>query len=305
MLIDVLRSYLTHHTYRLLCRIRYTESCFRTKLLRLHHSHSSKVKTTIDVYPQVIIDTPKVLLNRQQLDYLSHTGKSNVVFDTTDTCINLNFLHSGPNYIRPNQSYLHSRQQREKQVKKQHQNLMDVIIPYLVRVHHIPQTSTIIKHFSQQLETYLHERYMAPLSYLRVYRTRQELKLIKSIRYRLKKGKHILRVTDKSGIFHIGHAKDYEHKAEAYQQKTQAYMQLESDPLWSVFDKVVQLLNNLRAKKHIMAWQLNQMMPKKEETELAHLYFIPKPHKVISEAFLSVVHHCDSSCLVEHRKAHR
>ena len=192
-------------------------------------------------------------------------------------------VYLGPNYIRPNQRYLHSRQHRLKQVKEQHQNIMDSIIPYLVRVHHIPQTSTIIKHFSQQLETYLHERYMAPLSYLQVYRTRKELNLIKSIRYRLKKGQHVLRVTDKSGIFHIGHVKDYEHKAEAYRQKTQAYVELESDPLWNVFDKVAQLLNNLRAKKHIMAWQYNQIMPKKEKTELAYLYFIPKPHKVICE----------------------
>ena len=51
-----------------------------------------------------------------------------------------------------------------------------------------------------------------------------QLKLIKSIQYQLEKGKYILRVTDKSGIFHLGHAKDYEQKAEAYQQKTRAYI---------------------------------------------------------------------------------
>jgi hypothetical protein len=94
---------------------------------------------------------------------------------------------------------------------------------------------------------------MAPLSYLNIYRIRKELNLVKSIRYRLKKVKYILRVTDKSGIFHIGHAKDYDKKAEAHRQRTGAYIELATNPLWTVYDKVVHLLNDLRSKKHIRA----------------------------------------------------
>jgi hypothetical protein len=159
---------------------------------------------------------------------------------------------------------------------------MNAITPYLIRVHHIPNTSIIIKQLSQQLETYLDQRYMSSssLSYLDIYRTRKELKLIKSIQSRIKKEKYILRVTDKSGIFHLGHAKDYEQKAEAYRQKTGAYIELENDPLCIVFDKVVHLLNDLRSKDHIRVSQLNQMMPKRDKVALAYLYFIPKPHKV-------------------------
>ena len=115
---------------------------------------------------------------------------------------------------------------------------MNVVAPYLVRVYHIPNTSVVIKQFSQQLQTCLHQQYMTPISYLNVYRTRRELNLVKSIRYRLKKEKLILRVTDKSGIFHIGHAKDYEQKAEAYRQKTGAYMELETNPLSIVYEYI-------------------------------------------------------------------
>lgn len=43
-------------------------------------------------------------------------------------------------------------------------------------------------------------------------------------------------------------------KAEAYRQKTRAYIELTSDPLWTIFDKVDHLLNNLRSKDHIRAW---------------------------------------------------
>jgi hypothetical protein len=163
---------------------------------------------------------------------------------------------------------------------QEYQDMMNIIITYLIRIHHIPQISVIIKRFSQQLEICQHERYMAPLSYLNIYGARKERKLVQSIQYRLKKSKHILRVTDKSGIFHIGHAADYEQKAEAYRQRTGAYIELANDPLWIVFDKVVQLLNDLRSKKHILAWQLNKMMPKRDKVTSAYLYFIPKPHKV-------------------------
>ncbi len=83
-------------------------------------------------------------------------------------------------------------------------------------------------------------------------------------------------MTDKSGIFHIGHAKDYEQKAKAYRKKTQAYIELTTDPLWIVFDKVVHLFNDLRSKKQIQAGQLDKTMPKRDKIALAYLYFIPK-----------------------------
>ncbi|CAM4986513.1 unnamed protein product [Rotaria socialis] len=54
---------------------------------------------------------------------------------------------------------------------------------------------------------------------------------------------------------------------------------MNSNPLWSVFDKVIILLNDLRSKKYILSWQLDKMMPKRETVQLAYLYFIPKPHK--------------------------
>jgi hypothetical protein len=167
--------------------------------------------------------------------------------------------------------------------------MKNIIITYLIRVHHIPHISTIIEKFAQNFGTCQYQRYMTPLSYLNVYRARRELKLIKSIRYRLKKGKHVLRVTDKSGIFHIGHRKDYEEKAEAYRRKTNAYMELTTNPLWTIFEKVVHLLNDFRLKKHILAWQLDKMMPQREEVELAYLYFIPKPHKVNFSLFFTVL----------------
>ena len=168
---------------------------------------------------------------------------------------------------------------------------MNIITPYLVRVHYMSNTLPVIKKFSRQIETYLHQRCMAPLSYSDIYRIRREFNLIPSIQSRLSKDKYILCVSDKSGIFHIGYATDYEQKAELYRQKTGVYCELENDPLWIIFDKFVCLLNNLRSKDHIRAWQLNKMMPKRDKVQLAYLYFIPKSHKVVFESCLFELNH--------------
>ncbi|CAF3334786.1 unnamed protein product [Rotaria socialis] len=254
----LLKCYFTHHTNRLIRQIRYKEACLHVKLVRQHRRHLLLKQQIVDVYPQIIVDVPKISLNRLQLDYLSK---------------------SRPNYIRSNQSSLHSYKHQEKHVQQEHKNIMNVITRYLICEHHIPLTATIIREFSQQLEASLHQQYMIPLSYLNISRTRKELKLMKSIQHRLKKGNYNLRVTDKSGVFHIGNSVDYEKKAEAYRQKTGTYIELDSNPLWSVFDKVIFFLNHLRSKKYILSWQLDKMMPKREKIQLAYLYFIPKSHK--------------------------
>jgi hypothetical protein len=71
------KIYVHHNTKMLLRQIRYNESCFHVKLQRHHRRYkSSRSKTiTMDVYPQIIVDVPKVQLNQSQLDYLSHTGQ--------------------------------------------------------------------------------------------------------------------------------------------------------------------------------------------------------------------------------------
>jgi hypothetical protein len=69
------KIYAYHHTQMMLRQIRYNESCFHVKLRRHHRRHQSRAAiNTIDVYPQIIVDVPKVKLKQNQLDYLSHTG---------------------------------------------------------------------------------------------------------------------------------------------------------------------------------------------------------------------------------------
>ena len=77
MFMYFVKTFLYHYTKRLIRQIRYKESCLHVKLVRHHHRRrqSLATSTVIDVYPQIIVDVPKVSLNRIQLEYLSHTGK--------------------------------------------------------------------------------------------------------------------------------------------------------------------------------------------------------------------------------------
>jgi hypothetical protein len=153
---------------------------------------------------------------------------------------------------------------------------------YLHHRHQMPPKSLAIQQLSNHLQTLLYKRYHTSLSYLDIYRTRRDQKLMLSIKRKLKDGNHILRVTYKSGVFHIGQKVDYDRKVERYQKQTGAYIELSSNPLMNTFYKVVRLLNDLNTKKHIREWQYKKIMPDSKKIKLAYLYFVPKPHKVSS-----------------------
>ncbi len=77
MFMYFVKTFLYHYTNRSIRQIRYKESCLHFKLLRHQHRRRQPLTTSrvVDVYPQIIVDVPKVSLNRIQLEYLSHTGK--------------------------------------------------------------------------------------------------------------------------------------------------------------------------------------------------------------------------------------
>ena len=100
----------------------------------------------------------------------------------------------------------------------------------------------------------------------------------------LNKGEIILRRTDKSKVFHLGSAASYRQKSFDYMLKTQAYQTIESgiNPCLNHLREVLALVDPLLEKKRgidLDLWKQN-MRPNPARIELAHLYFIPKPHKV-------------------------
>ncbi|CAF1366004.1 unnamed protein product [Adineta ricciae] len=263
-LMKCLYNYLHCQTMKKIREIRFNETIFRYKLLHPRHRRSSSSTTsnnTTNIYPEAIIEIFEKVFTTKELDLLSSLG--------------------GPSYIRLNQTSVQNRKKIQKQIQHQHSTIVDKLASDLYRRHGLPTKASILKKFSDQLETIFNQQFTMPpsVSYRDMYRTRQELKIILSIKRKLKKLPVIIRESDKSGIIHIGYKSDYDDEVLLYQEKTKAYKELSSNPLMDTFYRVIRSLNDLCTKQQIKVWQHKKMIPNQKTIQMAYLYFVPKPHK--------------------------
>ncbi len=186
----------------------------------------------------------------------------------------------GPSCIRLNQSALRPRKQQEIQIKNEHKDISIKVQNHLVERHHIQRRQPIFQEYSNQLLHHLHHCYFAPLPYKDHIQAQEQAQIVASIRKKIQQHNLIIRLTDKSNNLYIGLAIDFEKKAQKHFTDTNAYIELTDNPFHKTLEKVIQLLNHLRSKKLILKWQYEEMMPDRTKTELSHLYFNPKTHKV-------------------------
>jgi hypothetical protein len=133
------------------------------------------------------------------------------------------------------------------------------------------------------LKDRLYQLQSRPLPHHLATRARRERVLVRSIETLLRKRPDIvIRRPDKRKGFYLGNAADFERKAMKYMIDTEAYQELTSGrcPLADNYDAVKSLLQGLLKRRAINPDQHKMMLPKFETLELAHLYFIPKVHKV-------------------------
>ncbi|CAF1111336.1 unnamed protein product [Rotaria sordida] len=118
----------------------------------------------------------------------------------------------------------------------------------------IPLTLPLYKSYSDRLRSCLTQSYMTIIPLIDQIRALRELKMVQSIRKKLKRHKLILGETDKSGVLHIGRQIDYERKAAEYRQTTGAYEELTSNPFNDIICQVARLLKQLQSMKKITEW---------------------------------------------------
>ena len=188
----------------------------------------------------------------------------------------------GPSCIRLNQSALRSRKQQAIEVRREHDSMCTKVQHHLVDNYRVPPTNAIFRDYSQQLLDYLQQSYFAPLPYQHRILAEQQARTVTSIRAKIKQHNLVIRVTDKGHNFYIGSTNEFEKKAEQFFADTNAFLELTENPFNELLAKVIHLLDDLRSKKRILKWQYDEMMPGRKTTELAHLYFNPKTHKVRS-----------------------
>ncbi|CAF2819348.1 unnamed protein product [Rotaria sp. Silwood2] len=253
-------DYMNRRTNRLKEEIVYEKVPFyRKHLLRVQQRFKS-TKKMVTVKPTVIVDLLCHPFTTSQLAYLSR----------------------GPSYIRPNPSVFFPEKTSKKRIDRELKDTMKKLKQCMSDDHDrskIPLNSPLYKSYTDQLQACLNQAYMTPIPLIDQIRSLRELKMVQSIRKKLKKFKLILRETDKSGVLHIGSAADYERKALEYRRTTGAYQLLTSNPFNDIICTVTRLLNRLQSSKRILERHRVKMMPNRKKTELAYMYFIPKPHK--------------------------
>lgn len=139
------------------------------------------------------------------------------------------------------------------------------------------------KNFFIAIENLLRRLYTTTLSSKLLARIQYEYRLIRSTRHHIKKSNIIIRPTDKSKVLHLGSVHDYHRKALQYMCETNAYQEITSgiNPCHNHLQMVLTLIDPMLKKKEINLHLWKQYMrPNAVNIELAHLYFIPKPHKV-------------------------
>ena len=147
----------------------------------------------------------------------------------------------------------------------------------------VSATDQRAKDFFTAVETVLREVYQKSLPRRLQRQTQRDHRMVTSIQRVLKKRNIILRKTDKSKVSHLASAKIYHQKALDYMSKTNAYREIPDgqNPCMQHLERVKGLIDPMLKNKSInlKLWKSN-MYPNADRIELAHLYFIPKPHKV-------------------------
>ena len=106
---------------------------------------------------------------------------------------------------------------------------------------------------------------------------------------KIQKEKNIIfRQTDKSKVFHIDTRESYIKKSAQYMDKTNAYVEIRSPPLRQMIERTDKFLRNLVTSKQMPQSLMERLRPSLTESELPHLYYNPKDHK-ISEPLRPIV----------------
>jgi hypothetical protein len=188
---------------------------------------------------------------------------------------------NGLKYVIPCQSRF-GRKSIDEIISEQYQNL-STIVKDCLKDNRVLITDERAKQAFQVLEHIFHECKSKKLSKKLTTRVQREYKIVQYIKRLIRQRSDIvIRRTDKSKVFYIGKAADFERKAQEYMLKTEAYEEIENGrcPLADSLHAVQTLLDYFVMKNVLTKKQRNQLCPKLNNLELGHYHGIPKPHKV-------------------------
>ena len=152
-------------------------------------------------------------------------------------------------------------------------------------------TNERAKQTFSELERVIYNLYSKPLPRKLYQRARREYKRVQRLQQFLRSRPDIIvRPIDKGKGFYIGNTATIEYKTQEYMDKTEAYQEITSgrSPLADNLRAVQTVLDYLVTQKAITKKQRDKLLPNSNKLELAHLYTLPKVHKVISFSLLCI-----------------
>jgi hypothetical protein len=198
------------------------------------------------------------------------------------SALKMSLLLKGFKYVTLCQSRF-SRQSTEDFINDQLETLLTTIKGCL-RDNRMSACDQRAKEAFAALKQIVDRLYTSPLPRKLAIRARKENKTLKRIQCQLRKNPHILITrTDKSNVPYIGLVDEFECKVKEYMSRTNAYQEITSGlcPLGDIIKTVTTMLDRLLKANAITKQQYLELKPKRNKLVLAHIYFVPKPHKVI------------------------
>ena len=199
----------------------------------------------------------------------------------------MTMLMKGFKYVLPCQ-YRFSRKSTDEIIAEQYRHLLATIKSCL-NDYRIPTNDERSKRAFQALQQLVCESYSKSISKKLTIRAKQEKRIVRSIQQLLSQRPDIIiRRTDKSKVFYIGKAIDFERKAQDYMLKTSAYEEIRDGrcPLANHLQAVQTLLNQSVSRNNLTIQLRNKLLPNLHTLELGHYHGLPKPHKVFLFKFI-------------------
>lgn len=222
--------------------------------------------------------------HRSKVSFYTRITASLPIIDV-DLCMNskqMRMLIKGFKYV-PLCQYRFARKSIDELVTEQHHSL-SITIKNCLNDFQISTIDERRRQAFQVLRQLLFECYSKSIPKKLELRAKQEKQIVRSIqRVLMQRSDVVIRRTDKSKVFYIGQAVDFERKAQEYMSKTNAYEEIMNGrcPLKDHLCIVENLLKYFASKNILTIQQRNRLMPSLQTLELGHYHGLPKPHKVI------------------------
>ncbi|CAF3353726.1 unnamed protein product [Rotaria socialis] len=159
-------------------------------------------------------------------------------------------------------------------------NLHDTTINKTIRKHKEQREIITYDNLLETIDFNQYQLTKCPITTDKQRKQKNYGRLIKRLKHKLRSTNIVIKKTDKSKVFHLGKLQDYHKKSEEYMEKTEAYECLhQNDPLPNLIESTNKYLLKLRLDNWITQKQYEQLSIKKDEVELAHLFYLSKAHK--------------------------